>query len=563
MDEITSIDQIDLSPKPNKNYWKNYEREWREEFIYFLLVDRFHDDLSRKAVNKSDRSQGFGTSDQLTFYCGGTIKGVTNHLDYIQGLGCTALWLSPIFENGKNSYHGYSIQNFLAIDPRYGTKEDMEQLVEEAHKRDMRVFLDIVLNHSADTWFYPGKNRYFYSQGIQFPFAGWRDENRPLPLELRNPEFYTRMGEIVNWDSFPETQDGDFFGYKNFLNDESENGLKLQDILIKIHCYWMKEIDIDGFRLDAVKHMGELPVARFCSHIREYAYSLDKKNFFLFGELVEGDKACNSYFGPKTSATIGDKNIYYGLNSVLDFPLYYVLADVIKGVAAPTELIERYQLLHDNSKNRGEFGEYLVTFLDNHDQVGDNYKERFGANSKEQQTIAGIGFLLCAVGTPCIYYGTEQGFDGHGNGDWFVREAMFSLDNKSLNALNSSSLIYIEISKIANIRKISPVLKFGSMFMREVSEDGKIFAFPNNHPCTLAFARTLVEEEFLIVYNTSEVAEKISLVPLGRNLNIRKKSMKFLYGNDGIVPIEKIGLNDGEIRFIRLKLKPMQFVILG
>jgi glycosidase len=561
MAEITSIDQIDLSPKSGKNYWENCHREWREEFIYFVLVDRFQDDLDRNPITRTERSPGFGTSDQLSDFCGGTIKGILNHLDYIQGLGCTALWLSPIFKNSPKTYHGYSIENYLLIDPRFGTKEEMEQLVDEAHKRDMRVFLDITLNHSADTWSYLGDYHYYYYNGIRYPFGEWRSEDMPLPTEIRNPEYYTRMGEIRNWDTFPETQDGDFFGFKNFLKDESEKGLALQDILIKIHCYWIRELDIDGFRLDAVKHMGEMPVARFCSHIREYAYSLNKKNFFLFGELVGGDEAFNSYLGPKTSVAVGDKNIYYGLNSILDFPLYYVLADVIRGVASPSKLIERYQMLHESSQNRGEFGEFLVTFLDNHDQVGGSYKKRLGVDATDQQIIAGIGFILCALGTPCIYYGTEQGFDGQGNGDQFVREAMFSLEDKTTNVLNPSSFIYKEISKIAQIRKDNPILKFGRMFMREISENGTTFHLPHSNNSMLAFARTLSEEEILVVYNTSEKEERTALVLLGHNLRASKETMKFLYGRDGEIPIEKMESNGTEIKFIRLKLFPMEFVL--
>lgn len=93
MKTIWSIDDIDLNPKPGKKYWKNCHREWREEFIYFLLVDRFHDDLLRKPVDGKN-SKGFGSEQQLKEICGGTIRGIINNLDYIDGLGCTALWLS-------------------------------------------------------------------------------------------------------------------------------------------------------------------------------------------------------------------------------------------------------------------------------------------------------------------------------------------------------------------------------------------------------------------------------------------------------------------------------------
>src|SRR3954451_18917299 len=129
MDAPTSIDQIDLTPVPNKTY-ANIEREWREEFIYFVLVDRFHDDTVRAPVAQAGRPAGIQAPD--TFY-GGTLAGIRRNLDYIAGLGCTAIWLSPVFENNPDAYHGYNIANYLAIDPHFGTKEDLIALVEAAH----------------------------------------------------------------------------------------------------------------------------------------------------------------------------------------------------------------------------------------------------------------------------------------------------------------------------------------------------------------------------------------------------------------------------------------------
>lgn len=556
---INSIMEINLTPDPNKVYWKNCHREWREDFIYFLLVDRFHDDKERQYI-KNTSQRGFGKKEELADFYGGTINGITKHLDYIKGLGCTALWLSPIFETSEKTYHGYAVENYLTIDKRFGTKDDLKILVQEAHSKDIRVFLDIVLNHSADTWFYPNNDRYFYYQGIRFPFGGWRKEDRPIPVELRNPEFYSRKGEIRNWDSFPETIDGDFFEFKNFLNDESENGLKLQDILIKIHCYWIKELDIDGFRMDAVKHMSEIAVARFCSEIREFAYLLGKRNFFLFGELAGGDEACNHYIGPKTTLSSTNNNtIYYGLNSVLDFPLYYVLGNVIKGLASPAELITRYEILRKNSFFRGEFGEFLVTFIDNHDQVGGSYKKRFGFEADPKQIVAGIGFLLCSIGTPCIYYGTEQGFNGHGEDDSFIREAMFS-KVEDVNCLDHTNFIYKEISKIAHIRNTSSVLKFGKMFIRDIADEDIDFKPPHCNLCLIAFSRVLSNEEIVIAYNTSISESRTAKIKIENPGN--KKSLSFLYGNIGELEIGNITTNCESISFITVILDPMQFVVL-
>ncbi len=172
MSSSTSVQEIDLPPLPSKTYL-NITREWREEFIYFLLVDRFHDDTPRTPVSQPGRSRGVQVPDG--FY-GGKIKGIMRNLDYIAGLGCTAIWLSPVFENNPGAYHGYNINNYLDIDPHFGTKQDLIDLVEAAHRRNppVRIVLDVVVNHSGDNWAYPGGFRYFYSNDQQFPFGFWR-----------------------------------------------------------------------------------------------------------------------------------------------------------------------------------------------------------------------------------------------------------------------------------------------------------------------------------------------------------------------------------------------------
>jgi glycosidase len=555
-----SIHDLDLSPKTGKTYWKNCHREWREEVIYFLMVDRFHDNHERTPVKTSGKMKGFGSAEQLQKTCGGTLRGIINHLDYIKDLGCTALWLSPVFENNASSYHGYAIQDYTKVDERFGTKQDLSDLVEAAHAMDMRVFLDIVLHHSGNNWSYPHDLSYYYYDGATFPFGSWRHEDKPQPIELRNPDLYSKKGQIRNFDSYPETREGDFQELKTFKNDDSPEALYVQEILTKIHCHWIREVDVDGFRLDAVKHMGEKAISQFCSHIREYAYKLGKRNFFLFGELVGPEDMYNRYIGPKTSIEVGDTAIYYGLNSVLDFPLYHVLADVILGSSTPEKLIARYESLRRSAMSRGEFGEFLVTFIDNHDQVGQIVKKRFGHDATESQIIAGMGFLLCALGTPCIYYGTEQGFQGEGKGDWSVRESMFSLDDATTNGLNKENIIYREISRLASLRKQSAVLKFGRMYMRDFSHDGKTFQLPVYHDCLLAFSRILYDEEILVVYNDSLDNEDEEYIGVDRHLNPEGSVFRFCYGAHGKIHVLKN--EDGSRHFIKIKLNPGQFVIL-
>lgn len=117
---MKSINEIDLKPKPGKIYGSNCHREWREEFIYFVLIDRFHDSRKRYPLEFADRHHGFGEEYELKQRCGGTLRGIINHLHYIRDLGCTAIWLSPVFKTNPESYHGYAIENYLEVDERWG-----------------------------------------------------------------------------------------------------------------------------------------------------------------------------------------------------------------------------------------------------------------------------------------------------------------------------------------------------------------------------------------------------------------------------------------------------------
>ncbi len=566
----TSITQVDLTPLPGKTYF-NIDREWREEFIYFLMVDRFQDDSPRTPVLQAQRSQGVHAPDNA-FY-GGAIRGITRNLDYIAGLGCTAIWLSPVFENNPGAYHGYNINNYLDIDPHFGTKQDLIDLVDAAHgfqlngrPQPIRIILDVVINHSGDNWSYPGGFTYNYSNDQQFPFGLWRRDDRPIPTELRDENYYHRRGNMADYDNYPENQHGDLSGLKDYANDDDEIGSAVINALIKAHCYWIREADVDGFRVDAVKHMGELACSRFCSNIREYAYSLGKRGFFLFGELATpDDDIVNRYIGQNTSRQDGDNTVFFGLDSILDFPLaegryndpgHRPLRDVLKGLAGPESVFNRLEAQRERALNRGEIGRYLVTFVDNHDTFWEP-GGRFGASASDQQIIGAIGYLLCALGTPCIYYGTEQGFDGIG-GDNDVREAMFDQAVPGRSLLNPDCVIYQEIAKIAAVMRTTPALRFGRMYFRQISGDGVHFGLPYGTEYTLAFSRIVYGTEVLVAYNVSDQPRN-DFVIVDNSLHNIGDVMSFLFGGSGDVPVQQSP--DGST-FVQLQLAPHQFVIL-
>jgi glycosidase len=565
-----SVKEIDLTPVPGKRYFSS-DREWREEFIYFLMVDRFQDDVPRPVAGGPSRSTGISTPN--TFF-GGKINGITRNLDYIAGLGCSAIWLSPVFENNPDSYHGYDINNYLAIDSRFGTKQDLIDLVDAAHsfKKNgdpfpMRVILDVVINHSGDNWFYEGGFRYFYFNDQVFPFGDFRRGDRPIPIELRDKDMYHRRGEMRDFDNAPENEHGDISGLKDFANDDDSVGSEVINALIAAHCFWIREADVDGFRVDAVKHMGELACARFCSNIREYAYSLGKRGFFLFGEVASpSDEVYNRYIGQNTSKLDGSKNVFFGLDSVLDFRLAEgvfgdennaPLRDVLKGNKGPQTLFNRIESQRERALNRGEIGRYLVTFVDNHDSFWQP-TGRFAHDASDDQVIGALGFLLCALGTPCIYYGSEQGFSGHG-GDNEMREAMFDKTGGGMSLLNPDCRIYQEVAKISDVMRAQEPLRFGRMYYRQISGDGQTFGFPFGSTYTLAFSRLLYGQEVLVAYNVADQSRQDRVV-VDATLHPDPSQMKFLHGKTGTVPVQTAPFG---ARFVQLDLDPHQFVILA
>ena len=552
MPDPTSLSQIDLTPIPGKRYF-TLDREWREEFIYFLMVDRFHDGQDRSPVLQANRSAGIQTPED--FY-GGKIKGITNHLDYIAGLGCTAIWLSPVFENNAGAYHGYNINNYLGIDPHFGTKEDLVDLVNAAHSYSrngqpfpIRIILDVVINHSGDNWAYPDDNPYYYLNDEQFPFGFWRSNDRPIPTDLRDPNWYHRRGQIRNYDA--------------------SVGSDVINALIKTHCYWIREADVDGFRVDAVKHMNPLACSRFCSNVREYAYSLGKRGFFLFGEVATpDDDIYNRYIGQNTSVSDGSNTVFFGLDSVLDFRLAEgvygddnnaPLRDVLKGFKGPQTLFNRLEAQRQRALNRGEIGRYLVRFVDNHDSFWQP-TGRFANNATDEQVIGAVGFLLCALGTACLYYGTEQGFSGQG-GDNQIREAMFSPAVAGRNLLNTDCRIYQEIAKIAGVMRTSEPLRFGRMYFRQISGNGSQFGFPFGLTYTLAFSRLLYGEEVLVAYNVTG-QPRSDFVIVDSTLHSDGSSMRFLYGGVGAASVRVSTAPDGS-RYVRLSLPAYGFAILS
>ena len=251
---------------------------------------------------------------------GGTLVGLTSKLGYLKRLGVTTIWVGPIFKQiatYQHSYHGYGTQNFLSVDPRFGTKEEYRTLVKTAHDMGLYIIQDIICNHAGDvfrydgnpdpnwTWdagsnsarVYPVKGFYNVDHAAEdtLPFAPVDPSKYPdaavWPVEFQDGNaIFTRLGKINDWERDPEYLEGDFFTLKELDIGEHDPDKFVPTpalkALVACYKYWIAYADLDAFRLDTVKHMGYGPTRHFCNQIHEYATSIGKENFMIVGEIT-------------------------------------------------------------------------------------------------------------------------------------------------------------------------------------------------------------------------------------------------------------------------------------
>ncbi len=567
-DRIVSVKDLELTP-PDSVFPS--PRDWRDQFIYFMLVDRFDNNETDIPAYSSATPKGRDLQQGRIFQ-GGNLRGLTRRLDYIKNLGCTAIWLSPIFKNRQekdDTYHGYGIQDFLEVDPRFGTKPDLIELVRQAHEHNMHVILDIIINHTGDNWAYPGGHPYYYWPQAPgpFDFGFWREtdlsaafqaDDAVWPVELQHPDCYKRRGEIRNWYDHDQAVNGDFLSLKE-LNIARPDVL---DTLIKAYKYWIHLADIDGFRVDTVKHMESSATAIFCNAVREYAKTIGKDNFFIYGEIVGDDLTLQRYLG-RNSRIEGTNERFPSLDACLDFPLYFILEEVIKGFADPIFLHDRYERFKIHYTDHGEAGRFFVTFVDNHDQMSRPYRRFMHGNTDNpKQAVLAIGYLLTTQGVPCIYYGTEQGFDGGGDNDCFVRECMFGGGWGAFNTIGAHFFdeqheIYRGIAAIARVRAQQPALRYGRQYFREISAFGDWFGIPQSGTATLAYSRILDTTEIVVAMNLS-ASPRNDFITVDRNLTPPGSTVRDLLGGNLEITVQE---TDGRA-YIQCPLEGHQMVIL-
>lgn len=550
---------------------------WRDQTFYQLLPDRFSDggEATRPMFDYRHPEQ-FVAPDKAAWmaagnhFVGGTLKGAQSKLDYLQGLGVTTLWINPPWRQRAElqTYHGYGIQNYLDIDPRFGTRQDLRDLVDAAHDRGMYVILDVIYNHSGNNWFYrdeetgePADSRGYRYEPPR-PVHGWRSasaesiaqpqevDDGVWPQELQDFEWYTRAGSIEDWGIASwedphspkvEFRRGDFFDLKDWDLEKPE----VLKALARVYQYWIALSDCDGFRADAVKHVSAEASSQFCSAIHEYADSIGKENFFITGEITDSSIAPGyiDLFGGNLDAVLG----------IIAYP--NLLSSLVKGLQAPSDFFH----LYDEHVTNGTFrqqGRYIVSVMDDHDMSSRSHKGRFAAHGVAPavylQTAHAVGVQLTTPGMPSIYYGTEQAFDGTEDyhdysiepkrfaEDRYIREGMFggafgAFGTSGCHFFDPDHPTYRRIAAITRLRNgkdaVGRALRRGRLYPRDTAFSGYPFAIPPQGEL-VAWSMMHFETEVVMALNTNATASRGAEVTIDASKHPDGSTLTVLYQSD-------------------------------
>jgi len=487
------------------------------EQFYFVLPDRFANGDPSNDTGKlsGDRlATGYDPVDK-GFYHGGDLQGIINGLDYIQGLGTTAIWLAPVFKNrsvqGSGSdisagYHGYWITDFTQVDPHFGSNADLERLVKLAHRRGMKIYLDIIVNHTADVIKY-AEDKYTYvdkatsphvdAQGREFedrnyadgsrafpplnagsfpytPVLGAADQAVKKPAWLNDPTMYHNRGDSTFVGENSEY--GDFFGLDDLFTERPE----VLRGMTEIYGDWIARAGIDGYRLDTVKHTNLDFWPRFADGIDRAARKAGKPDFFMFGEVYSADQEVESTYVRRG-----------GLPATLDFSFQAAAKSFTADGGSAKALSDLYAA--DDLYTTSDTGaDRLPTFLGNHDmgRIG-SFVAGGGTDPathlRRDQLAHELMFLT--RGQPVVYSGDEQGFTGPG-GDKDARQDMFAskspdyLDDDLLGTDRTHAVanyetghpLYKAIGALAALREAHPALTNGLQVTRYAADGPGVFA---------------------------------------------------------------------------------------
>jgi glycosidase/predicted alpha/beta superfamily hydrolase len=519
--------------------------------FYFVLTDRFANGSTANdtgGVPGGPDEHGFNPA-KISHYHGGDFAGLTTRLDYLKNLGMTAVWLTPPLQNkpmqkGTAGYHGYWVTNFTRMDPHLGSNDEFRELVRQAHARGLKVFMDIITNHTADVIQYEGgvydyvtkkaapyrdaTGRPFDEHAVAFngvndpaafpalaagrsfayrPFVPEAEKSIKVPAWLNDVTLYHNRGDstFVGENSVH----GDFVGLDDLFTEHP----RVVQGLIEVFSAWL-ETGVDGFRIDTTRHVNNEFWQGFIPALRARARALGRPDFLQFGEVYneDGNPAVLSEFS--TGGLPIDTTIDFGF-----FAAARRFVSQAGGSAALADFFLRDDYYTDHDSNVHA----TTTFLGNHDAGRFGYflqQDNPGASPARLADLArlGHGLLLLARGQPVIYYGDEQGMIGRGGNDQQARESMFAAqapDFATAPLLATTRIgaddkfdpqhpFYQLIARLGTLRTQHVALRTGSMLPR-VSSEQDLFAFSR-------FDRR-ERVEYLAVFNNSRTQSITTAVP--------------------------------------------------
>jgi glycosidase len=501
--------------------------DWRDEVIYQVLVDRF---ANGDAGNdyRIDRNAP-------ARYHGGDWLGLEQRLPYLEELGVTTIWISPVIKNVEtdadvDGYHGYWAQDFTSLNPHFGDMIALRRLVNAAHEREMKVIVDIVANHVGQAFYYdmnlngsPDEriegngvdspveyiNEYdpdFDPRGVQaftslgeagpapavFVHDPATNHMPPEPAVFQNPAAYNRRGRTIDFEDPDQLLHGDFPGG---LKDLNTTRCDVKQTFVDVYADIVEQTDIDGFRVDTIKHVEYEFWRYFIQRLRARLAAGGKDKFFVFGEAFDGRDELVGSFTRKLPAepheaecAIDGQPITGDMfDSAFYFPQHFQAIRDVFQQAQGTARIESLWAQRPTTWGSEAMvdgvdvapHEIPVNFIDNHDVP------RFLWGVSEHPIDAqgrllrnALAFVYTAQGVPCLYYGTEQDFDG-GN-DPANREDLWRSD------FATDGATFRWIAKLAHARRAYTSLRRGDSVVTWSSdrtgeeEDAGIFAFERN-----------------------------------------------------------------------------------
>jgi alpha-amylase len=523
-----------------------------DENFYFVMADRFENGTTENDTGglSGDRlTTGFDPTAS-NFYNGGDLRGLRSRIDYIRGLGTTSIWLTPSFKNkpvqpedGPSAgYHGYWITDFTQIDPHLGTNEDLRDLVDAAHERGMKVYFDIITNHTADVIGYeegarmpyvltdvePYRNDAGvpfddrdYAGGPVFPDLSVQESFPYTPVlepgeqDVKSPSwlndvtlYHNRGNTTFNGE---DNQYGDFFGLDDLFTEHP----RVVEGMIDVYTTWIEDFGIDGFRIDTMKHVNDEFWQQFGPRVLAAAHRVGKSEFFMFGEVFDTSRPFTSRFTTKNR-----------MQSVLDFPFQDAAVKFASQGESPTVLQSLF-VDDDWYTDRDSNVYQMPTFLGNHD-IG-----RFGAillrdnaEADERELLArdrlGHELMYFSRGNPVVYYGDEQGFTGV-LGFEGSRQSMFPsrvndyLDDNLIGTtrthaesnFDSEHPLYRRIGQLALLTKEHPALRNGAHQHRLADDEAGVYAFSR--------IDRRQQREYVVALNNSEESKTAAIPTYVRN----------------------------------------------